>query len=128
MSLRSPVGRVLGLGAAKKGVGHWWSQRVTSVALGFLTLWFVASLLTFESFERTAVLAWIAAPLNTVLLSLLILTTAYHSQLGVQVVVEDYVEHKGSKVVTLLLLDFLHVALAALGLYAVLRIGFGAVA
>jgi succinate dehydrogenase / fumarate reductase membrane anchor subunit len=119
------MGRVLGLGAAKGGVSHWWSQRVTSVALTFLTLWFVASLLRFDSFNRSVVTEWIAAPLNAVLLCLLIATTAYHSQLGVQVIVEDYVAHKGAKIVTLLLLDFIHVVLAAVGLFAVLRVAFG---
>lgn len=125
MSLRSPMGRVLGLGSAKEGVSHWWSQRVTAVALVLLTLWFASALLRLGDFSHAAVIAWIAMPLNAVLLSLLIGTALYHSQLGVQVVVEDYVGH-GLKVVTLLLLNFLHVALAALGIFSVLRIAFGA--
>ncbi len=126
MSLRSPMGRVLGLGSAKEGVSHWWSQRVTAVALVLLTLWFVSALLRLGDFSHAAVVAWIALPLNAVLLSLLIGTALYHSQLGVQVVVEDYVVNHGLKVVTLLLINFLHVALAALGIFAVLRIAFGA--
>lgn len=126
MSLRSPMGRVLGLGSAKEGVYHWWSQRVTAVALVLLTLWFVSALLRLGDFSHAAVVAWIELPLNAVLLSLLIGTALYHSQLGVQVVVEDYVVNHGLKVVTLLLINFLHVALAALGIFAVLRIAFGA--
>jgi len=63
-----------------------------------------------------------------VLASLLIGTAAYHSQLGLQVVVEDYIANKGWKIVTLLLINFLHVALAALGVFSVLRIAFGAAA
>ena len=126
MSLRSPMGRVLGLGSAKEGVSHWWSQRVTAVALVLLTLWFVSALLRLGDFSHAAVVAWIELPLNAVLLSLLIGTALYHSQLGVQVVVEDYVVNHGLKVVTLLLINFLHVALAALGIFAVLRIAFGA--
>jgi succinate dehydrogenase / fumarate reductase membrane anchor subunit len=128
MSLRSPMGRALGLGAAKKGVSHWWSQRVTAVALVVLTLWFVASLLRFDDFNHKVVTSWIGEPLNAVLLSLLVATAAYHSLLGVQVVVEDYVANKGWKIVTMLLLNFIHVALAALGIFAVLRIAFGAAA
>ena len=124
MSLRSPIGRVLGLGAAKEGVGHWWSQRVTSVALLLLGLWFVASLLRMPTFDYDFVVAWIAVPFNTVLLLLLIATLVYHSQLGVQVVVEDYVHHHGLKVATMLLLTFAHVAVAALAIFAVLRIAF----
>lgn len=128
MSLRSPMGTVLGLGAAKKGAAHWWSQRVTSVALLFLTVWFVASLLRFDSFSHGVVAPWIQDPVNAVLLTLLIATAAYHSQLGVQVVVEDYVTGKGLKIVSMLLVNFIHVVAAALGIFAVLRISFGAAA
>jgi succinate dehydrogenase / fumarate reductase, membrane anchor subunit len=126
MSLRSPIGRVLGLGAAKEGVGHWWSQRVTAVALVLLGLWFVATLLRMPTFDYEFVVAWIAVPLNAVLLLLLAGTLIYHSLLGVQVVVEDYVHHHGLKVATMLLLTFAHVTLAALAIFAVLRIAFGA--
>jgi succinate dehydrogenase membrane anchor subunit len=125
MSLRSPIGRVLGLGAAKEGLSHWWSQRVTSVALVFLGLWFVVSLLRMPTFGHEFVAAWIAMPLNAVLLLLLVGTLIYHSQLGVQVVVEDYVHHHGLKIATMLLLTFAHVVLAALAIFAVLRIAFG---
>jgi len=125
MSLRSPISRVTGLGTAKEGVGHWWSQRVTSVALVLLGLWFVASLLRMPTFSHELVTTWIAMPLNAVLLLLLIATLIYHSQLGVQVVVEDYVHHHGLKVATMLLLTFAHIALAALAMFAVLRISFG---
>jgi succinate dehydrogenase / fumarate reductase, membrane anchor subunit len=128
MSLRSPIGRVLGLGAAKEGVSHWWSQRVTAVALVILSLWFVSALLRLPDFSHAAVTAWIAMPFNAVLLLLLIGTLIYHSQLGLQVVVEDYVTHHGLKIATMLLLNFVHVVLAALGIFAVLRIAFGGAA
>ena len=128
MSLRSPVGRVLGLGSAGEGVGHWWTQRVSSVALVLLGLWFVFSLVRMPDVSYGIVTAWIASPVNAVLLSLLIGTMVYHSMLGVQVVVEDYVSHHGAKIVTLLLLNFLHYVLAALGIFAVLRIALGSVA
>lgn len=128
MSLRSPIGRALGLGAAKEGASHWWSQRVTSVALVLLALWFVTSLLRMPGFAYEVVVTWIAQPVDAVLLLLLIVTLVYHSQLGVQVVVEDYVHHHGLKVATMLLLNFAHVAVAALAIFAVLRIAFGGVA
>jgi succinate dehydrogenase / fumarate reductase membrane anchor subunit len=128
VSLRSPIGRVLGLGSAKEGVSHWWGQRVSAVALLLLALWFVSALLRLGDFSHASVVAWIATPMNAVLLSLLVGTTVYHSQLGVQVVVEDYVSHHGSKIATLVLLNFLHIVLAALGIFSVLRIAFGAAA
>jgi len=128
MSLRSPIGRVTGLGTAKEGASHWWSQRVTSVALLLLGLWFVASLLLMPNFGYEVVITWIGMPVNAVLLLLLIPTLVYHSQLGVQVVVEDYVNHHGLKIATMMLLTFAHVAVAALAIFAVLRIAFGGVA
>ena len=126
MSLRSPVGRVLGLGAAKEGARHWWQQRVTAVALILLTLWFVSALLRLPDLGHATVMAWIAQPASTVLLVLLAITAIFHAQLGLQVVVEDYVAHKGWKIATMLVISFTHVVLAALAVFAVLRIAFGA--
>jgi succinate dehydrogenase / fumarate reductase membrane anchor subunit len=120
VSLRTPLGRVLGLGAAKDGVGHWWIQRVTSVALLPLTAWFVVSLLgkPLQSYE--AMRGWLGQPWVAVLTILLIVTLAWHSKLGVQVVVEDYVHGKMSKTTLLLLSTFVHAAAAVAGVFAVL--------
>lgn len=126
MSLRSPIGRVLGLGAAKEGVEHWWMQRVTAVGLVLLGVWFLVSLLRFDDLSYALVTAWLEKPTNAVLMILLVATAAYHSKLGVQVVVEDYIANKGVKIAVMVLLNFVHVALAALGIFAVLRIAFGA--
>lgn len=126
MSLRSPIGRVLGLGSAKEGVGHWWTQRVTSVALVILGLWFLVALVCIDDMSHAMLIEWLAKPVNAVLMTLLVGTTVYHSQLGVQVVIEDYVANKGTKVVALLISNFLHVALGALGIFAILKIAFGA--
>jgi succinate dehydrogenase / fumarate reductase membrane anchor subunit len=128
MSLRSPVGRVLGLGAAGEGVGHWWSQRVTSVALVLLGLWFVFALIGLPDRSYETVTAWMAQPINAVLLSLLVGTALYHSLLGIQVVVEDYVSNHGAKIVTMLALQFIHFVLGALGIFSVLRVAFGSAA
>lgn len=128
MSLRSPVGRVLGLGAAGEGVGHWWTQRVTSVALVLLGVWFLFALISLPDLSYLSVTAWMRSPVNAVLLSLLVGTMVYHSMLGVQVVLEDYVNHHAVKVVTMLVLQFIHIVLAALGIFAVLRTAFGSVA
>jgi len=128
MSLRSPLGRVLGLGAAKEGAGHWWAQRVSSVALIFLTLWFLFALAALGDFSYPAVVTWMGSPLNAVLLTLLIITTVYHTQLGLQVVVEDYVAGPGPKILTMLAINFILVLLAGLGVFSVLRVAFGAVA
>jgi succinate dehydrogenase / fumarate reductase membrane anchor subunit len=126
-NLRSPLGKVLGLGSAKEGAKHWWSQRVTAVGLALLGVWFIASLFCLGSFDYVAVTTWIANPCNAALLSIFIATLAYHSQLGVQVVVEDYV-HGATKTVSIVLSNFFHVVVGVLGVVAVLRIAFGSVA
>jgi succinate dehydrogenase / fumarate reductase membrane anchor subunit len=124
MSLRSPLGRALGLGAAGNGTAHWWQQRVTAVALALLGAWFAICLLSLELGDRAALAGWIARPLNAALLGLLVLTAAWHSQLGTRVIVEDYV--KGAlKVPLLLALQFVHAIAAAVGVVAVLQIAIG---
>jgi succinate dehydrogenase / fumarate reductase membrane anchor subunit len=131
MSRRTPLGRVLGLGSAKDGVGHWWTQRTSAVALVPLGLWFAASLVLLASGKglgHAALTAWIASPAHTVLLLLLLATACYHSVLGVQVVIEDYVELEWAKVASLLISRFAHAVLAAAGIYAVLRVAFSGAA
>ena len=126
MSLRSPLGKVLGTGSAKEGVHHWWMQRLTSIALVPLTIWFVVSLLSLGSFEHVAVITWMAQSWTALLLILFVLTCAWHSQLGVRVVVEDYVHGAGVRTVTLVSVMFAHTLIGAAGVFAVLRVAFGA--
>jgi succinate dehydrogenase / fumarate reductase, membrane anchor subunit len=125
MSLRTPLGRVLGLGAAKDGVQHWWVQRLTSVALVPLTIWFVVSLLALPALDHATVSAWLRQSWSALLLILLLLTAGWHSQLGMRVVVEDYVHDTGLRTLVLVLLTFAHVLLAAAAVLAVLRVALG---
>ena len=127
MSLRSPLGKVLGTGSAKEGVHHWWLQRLTSIALVPLTIWFVVSLLSLPSFEHVTVIVWMAQSWTALFLVLFILVATWHSQLGVRVVVEDYV-HGGSKTLALVLITFIHAVVAAAGIFAVLKVAFGGAA
>lgn len=122
MSLQSPLGKFLGHGSAGHGTEHWWAQRVTAVALLPLTVWFVVALLGMESFDHAAVTAWMASPLNAILLSLLLIALLYHSQLGLQVVVEDYVHTGWVKVATLITLQLAHIASGVAGLYSIILI------
>ncbi|MDH3429200.1 MAG: succinate dehydrogenase, hydrophobic membrane anchor protein [Gammaproteobacteria bacterium] len=126
MSLRAPLGRVLGLGSAKDGTGHWWAQRVSAVALTFLGLWFVVRISAVSILDYGKVVEFVGNPLNSVLLTLLCLAAAYHSYLGVQVVIEDYVHAAGPKVVSLILSHFAHIIVAVVSIYAILRVGLGA--
>jgi succinate dehydrogenase / fumarate reductase membrane anchor subunit len=126
MSLQSPLGRVLGLGSAKDGTSHWWAQRVSSIGLLLLGTWFLLSLLQLENFAFASVVAFIARPWNSILLILLVGTIAYHSKLGLQVVIEDYVSGSGLKVVMLLISGFAHVVVAFAAAYSILLISLGA--
>jgi succinate dehydrogenase / fumarate reductase membrane anchor subunit len=126
MSLRSPLGKVLGAGSAKQGVHHWWMQRLTSVALVPLSIWFVVSLLSLPSFDHATVVAWMAQSWTALLLILLVLVAAWHSQLGVREVVEDYVHGAGARTVTLVSVTFAHTLIGAAGVFAVLKVAFGA--
>ncbi len=125
MSLRSPVGRVLGLGSAKEGTGHWWAQRVSAVALIPLTLWFMLSLLMLPALDYTTVRAWLSVPLSGLLAVLLVAVLTYHSYLGTTVVIEDYVHAAGTKLLSLLLLRFLYVLVGGAAIFAILHVAFG---
>ena len=125
MSLRSPLGRVLGLGTAKDGTGHWWGQRVSGIALALLGSWFALSLATMDGYSYAETIAFIGQSPNPVLLTLLCVTMAYHSYLGVQVVIEDYVHAHGLKLTALILSRFAHILFAAVGVYSLLRLGIG---
>jgi succinate dehydrogenase / fumarate reductase membrane anchor subunit len=124
-SMRSTLGRVRHLGSAKQGVHHWWMQRLTALALIPLTLWFVASVAGMAGMDHAAAVAWIASPPVAIALVLLIGATFYHAQLGVQVVVEDYIHNEGVKLAVLVLVKFASIVLAVAAIFAVLKIAFG---
>ena len=124
MSLRTPLGRVLGKGAAKEGVHHWWLQRVTSVALIPLAVSFVVSLLSLPSLDYPTVHSWLHQSWTAVLMVLFIWLACWHSKLGLQVVIEDYV-HGGTKTLLLILSTFGHTLVAAASIFAVLKVAFG---
>ena len=126
VSLRSPLGRVLGLGTAKDGTSHWWGQRVSGAAMAVLGLWFAWSVATMSGFGHAEAVAFISQPVNAVLLLLLSVTMAYHSYLGVQVVIEDYVHGHALKIASLVLSRFAHVILAVAAVFAILKLGIGA--
>jgi succinate dehydrogenase / fumarate reductase membrane anchor subunit len=125
VSLRSPLGRVRGLGSAGNGVHHWWVQRLTSIALVPLAVWLLVSLLTLPTLDFVTLVSWIAGTWTATLLALFVLIASWHSSLGIQVILEDYVHEDGLKTLSLVLSGFIHVVLAAAGVFAILRIAFG---
>jgi succinate dehydrogenase / fumarate reductase, membrane anchor subunit len=122
VSMRSDLARVRGLGPAHDGVSHWWAQRLTALALVPLTLWFVASIVGLAGADHATVAEWIAQPVPAMLLVLLIVATFHHAQLGLQVVIEDYVHAEGLKIAMILAVKGAAVLLAVAALFAVLRI------
>ena len=124
MSRRSPLGKVRGLGAAKEGVGHWWAQRLTALALIPLTLWFVVSVATMTGAGYEDVRDWAASPVVAGLMILLIVATFYHLALGLQVVIEDYVGRESVKFVALILVQGTSIVLGLIGVLSVLLLLF----
>ena len=122
--MRTPLGRVRGLGAAHGGTRHWWAQRLTAIALVPLALWFVASIVHLVGAPRPVVAHWMAHPINAALLAALVIATFHHAQLGLQVVVEDYVHDDRVRMAALLLIKGAAALLGLLALYAVLKLAF----
>jgi len=116
---------VLGSGSAKEGTDHWWMQRVTAIALLILGLWFLVSLARMESYAHGDLYAWVGHPFNSVMLLLLSFALAWHSMLGIQVVIEDYIHGAGLKLVSLIISKFVHVFLAITSMLAILKVALG---
>lgn len=125
MSLRSPLGKARGLGSAKEGSKHWWLQRLSAVALIPLSMWFAVSVMTYASADYQSVLQWIHSPIITVLFLLLIVALFYHAQLGLQVVIEDYVHLEWLKISALIAMKFTCIVLATLSVVCVIRLSLG---
>ena len=122
--MRSQLGRVRGLGSAKSGVEHWWVERLTAIALTPLTVWFVVAVLLHLGQPQLAVVHWVARPVNTVLLLALVIMTFHHMQLGLQVVIDDYVHDTSSHLVASLLNKGTSLLLGLFAVVAILKMAF----
>lgn len=117
------LGRVRGLGSAKHGAHHWWTQRMTAAANLILLPWFVASLVMLPAYDYATMAAWMGSAWVAIPLVLLIANLFYHIRLGLQVVIEDY-QHGETRIVLMLLLNALVFIAAGTGIFSVLRIAF----
>lgn len=125
MAMRSPMSRVKGLGSSHDGVGRWWAERLSALALVPLLLWFVYSAVTLVGADYQTFRAWVGEHGNAVLLILLALSMLYHTGLGLQVIFEDYMESERLKFVSILLLWFVIAICAVSNVLAVLHLAFG---
>ena len=122
MSVRTPLGRVEGLGAAHRGTEHFISQRVTAVALVPLAIWFLFSALSLIGADRNDAVAFLSEPVNAVLMALFIVAAVMHMALGLQMVIEDYITGEGGKVVLLVLNKFFAWLVGAACVFALIKI------
>lgn len=123
--MQTPLKRVKGLGSAKSGTEHFWMQRLTALALAPLGIWFVYSILVLIGTGHEGVVEWMRQPFNSTLLALVAATVFYHSKLGIQVVIEDYVHAEWLKFTSLIFNNFIHVLLGVAAVISVLRVAFG---
>ena len=125
MDYRTPIARARGLGSAREGTHHWWMQRITAIALVPLAVWLVASVVAIGTADHAQTVHWIRSPAVSIGLLLAIAALFHHAQLGLQVVIEDYVGAEWKKIAALIAMKLLAVALAASAAFCVLKVALG---
>jgi succinate dehydrogenase / fumarate reductase membrane anchor subunit len=125
MSMRTPLGRVRGLGSARSGTRHFWHQRVTALANVPLVIAFIVILTSLLGRNHAAVVQILGSPVVAILMLLFILSVSYHMRLGMQVIIEDYVHAEGWKVLLLIANTFFAFAFALASAFAILKLSFG---
>jgi len=121
-NLRTPLSKVKGHGSAKEGTGHFWTQRLTAIAMLPLVLWLCFSVASLPGMSPEDVRAWLSQPFTAVLMIILIVTGFYHARLGLQMVIEDYVGNHGARTAAIIAVTFLCVLFAVLGVFSIMRI------
>ncbi|KZB52670.1 MULTISPECIES: succinate dehydrogenase, hydrophobic membrane anchor protein [Thalassospira] len=124
MKMQSDLGRVRGLGSAKSGSSHWWTQRVTAVANLPLGIWFIISILSGHTADYDAVREWLSSYFHSTMMILMIISVSVHFTHGLQVVIEDYVHNRKAEIVSLFLIKAVAAFLSVAAIVSVLRIVF----
>lgn len=123
-NFRTPLSRVKGLGSAKEGTDHFWVQRLTAIALVPLVLWLAFSIASLPGMDYLTVREWLSQPFNAIVMIIFMTAGFYHSRLGLQVVIEDYIGSHGPRTAAIIAVTFVAVALGITGVFSVLRIAF----
>lgn len=121
-SAETPLHKVRGLGAAHSGTGHFWHERVTSVALIPLSLWFLYVILGLSGTSEVTALQFLAHPWNAILMGAFVGFSLWHAYLGLQVVIDDYIHTAGAKIFLMLVVRFGVIAIGATSIFAIVRI------
>lgn len=124
-SMRTPLGRVRGLGSAKSGTEHFWLQRVTAVANVFLAIAFISIVLILVGAPYPMAMGILSHPLVAILMFLFLISGLVHMRLGMQVVIEDYIHGETPKLVALMANTFFTIAVGVACAFALLKISFG---
>ena len=124
----TPLGKVEGLGSSRHGGHHWLEERFTSVALLLLSLWLIFSLIMLPVLDRQMLGEWLRSPWGAVPMALFVVTAFKHGVDGLKVAVDDYVHDEGNRIAIHFALSMLGIAGAAVSLFALAKIAFGAVA
>ena len=120
--MASPLKIAKGLGSAKTGLHHWWLQRLTAIALIPLTIWFVTIIAFINEADYQQSIDLISQPFNGTLLILFIIASFWHSQLGMQVVIEDYVSQKFMRITLLIIMKYFFIFIGILSITSILKI------
>ncbi|ABE37718.1 succinate dehydrogenase subunit D [Rhodopseudomonas palustris BisB5] len=124
-SMRTPMGKVRKLGPAGSGTSDFWQQRITGVAMTLLTLPVVVVVMMLLGRNQAGAAQILGSPLISLTMILFIIASAIHMKIGMQVVIEDYIQNEKLKLVTVMANNFFTIAVALAAIFAIFKLASG---